>query len=200
MESRTDNWARPFMRSLLSEADGTGSSARFCMVLVVLFTLGWVTGLVVHEHRLPDLGAVGEYTVLVCGALYASIAEQRCGIARFRRTMVSEGGKDGIWRGLSNRRITDWHRNDTLDRDQRTRDEAGEGGREQVPAAGADTASREVVRRRHSYYEDNAERGRPTGLPLFLSLISRSLKRRLGVEFSRFLLGRLMRGTDRARC
>jgi hypothetical protein len=70
MESKTDNWARPFVRSLLSEADGTGSSARFCMVLVVLFTLGWVTGLVVHERRLPDLGAVGEYTVLVCGALY----------------------------------------------------------------------------------------------------------------------------------
>jgi hypothetical protein len=70
MESKMDNWSRPFVRSLLSEADGTGSSARFCIVMVVLFTLGWVTGLVVHEHRLPDLGAVGGYTALVCGALY----------------------------------------------------------------------------------------------------------------------------------
>ena len=66
-----DNWSRPFFRSMLSESDGNVSSARFCMVLVVVFSLGWVTGLVVHEKKLPDLGAVGGYVTLVCGSLYA---------------------------------------------------------------------------------------------------------------------------------
>ncbi len=66
-----DNWSRPFLRSMLSEADGSVSSARFCIVLVVVFSLGWVTALVFHDKRLPDLGAVGGYVTLVCGSLYA---------------------------------------------------------------------------------------------------------------------------------
>jgi hypothetical protein len=66
-----DNWSRPFFRSMLSESDGNVSSARFCIVLVIVFSLGWVTGLVVHDKRLPDLGAVGGYVTLVCGSLYA---------------------------------------------------------------------------------------------------------------------------------
>jgi hypothetical protein len=56
---------------MLSEPDGNVSSARFCMVLVVVFSLGWVTGLLVHDKKLPDLGAVGGYVTLVCGSLYA---------------------------------------------------------------------------------------------------------------------------------
>jgi hypothetical protein len=56
---------------MLSEPDGNVSSARFCIVLVVLFSLGWVTGLVFHDKKLPDLGAVGGYVTLVCGSLYA---------------------------------------------------------------------------------------------------------------------------------
>jgi hypothetical protein len=66
-----DNWSRPFLRSMLSESDGNVSSARFCIVLVVVFSLGWVTGLVLHDKKLPDLGAVGDYVTLVCGSLYA---------------------------------------------------------------------------------------------------------------------------------
>jgi hypothetical protein len=66
-----DNWSRPFFRSMLSESDGNVSSARFCIVLVVVFSLGWVTALVVHDRKLPDLGAVGGYVTLVCGSLYA---------------------------------------------------------------------------------------------------------------------------------
>ncbi len=66
-----DNWSRPFLRSMLSEPDGNVSTTRFCIVLVVVFSLGWVTGLVVHDKRLPDLGAVGTYVTLVCGSLYA---------------------------------------------------------------------------------------------------------------------------------
>lgn len=66
-----DNWSRPFFRSMLSESDGIVSSSRFCIVLVVLFSLGWVTGLVLHDRKLPDLGAVGGYVTLVCGSLYA---------------------------------------------------------------------------------------------------------------------------------
>lgn len=66
-----DSWSRPFLRSMLSEPDGNVSSARFCIVLVIIFSLGWVTGLVLHDKRLPDLGAVGGYVTLVCGSLYA---------------------------------------------------------------------------------------------------------------------------------
>ena len=66
-----DNWSRPFFRSMLSESDGNVSSARFCIVLVVVFSLGWVTSLVVRDKKLPDLGAVGGYVTLVCGSLYA---------------------------------------------------------------------------------------------------------------------------------
>lgn len=66
-----DNWTRPFLRSMLSEPDGNVSSSRLCIVLVVLFSLGWVTGLVLHDKKLPDLGAVGAYVTLVCGSLYA---------------------------------------------------------------------------------------------------------------------------------
>ena len=58
-----DNWSRPFFRSMLSESDGNVSSARFCIVLVVVFSLGWVTALVLHDRKLPDLGAVS-YTHL----------------------------------------------------------------------------------------------------------------------------------------
>ncbi len=66
-----DNWSRPFFRSMLSESDGNVSSSRVCMMLVIVFSLGWVTGLVLHDKRLPDLGAVGGYITLVCGTLYA---------------------------------------------------------------------------------------------------------------------------------
>jgi len=66
-----DNWSRPFFRSMLSESDGNVSSSRVCMVLVVVFSLGWVTGLLLHDKKLPDLGAVGGYVTLVCGTLYA---------------------------------------------------------------------------------------------------------------------------------
>ena len=66
-----DNWSRPFFRSMLSESDGNVSCTRFCIMLVVVFSLGWVTSLVVHDKRLPDLGAVGGYITLVCGSLYA---------------------------------------------------------------------------------------------------------------------------------
>ena len=40
-------------------------------MLVVVFSLGWVTGLVLHDKKLPDLGSVGAYVALVCGSLYA---------------------------------------------------------------------------------------------------------------------------------
>lgn len=66
-----DNWSRPFLRSMLSEPDGNVSCTRFCIVLVVIFNLGWVTGLVAHDKKLPDLGAVGAFVTLVCGPLYA---------------------------------------------------------------------------------------------------------------------------------
>jgi hypothetical protein len=66
-----ENWNRPFLRSMLSEQDGTVSSARFCIVLVIVASLGWVTWLVMRDKKLPDLGLVATYTTLVCGSLYA---------------------------------------------------------------------------------------------------------------------------------
>ena len=45
-----------FVRSIFSEADGTGSWGRVGSGLIVLFTLAWVTYVVCKTHLLPELG------------------------------------------------------------------------------------------------------------------------------------------------
>lgn len=64
------NWDKPFIRSVLSDSDGTGSCTRVAVLLVVIASLSWVTYLTICHKELPDLGRVAEFTTLVCGSLY----------------------------------------------------------------------------------------------------------------------------------
>lgn len=45
----------PPLREILSEPDGTGSYSRTTGFLIVLFTLGWTTYLVIKNHAFPDM-------------------------------------------------------------------------------------------------------------------------------------------------
>jgi hypothetical protein len=73
-----DNWARGYLRSMLSEADGTGSSTRFCCVAVIVFTLGFASALIWKIHApvtvaefCQALGALTLFATGICGSLYA---------------------------------------------------------------------------------------------------------------------------------
>ncbi|QNI34517.1 hypothetical protein H7849_11840 [Alloacidobacterium dinghuense] len=70
-------WERKFFRSMLAESDGTVSSTRCMIALVVMFSLGWITGLLLKVRKPVTLGEVqsfvGTLTVFVtsiCGTLY----------------------------------------------------------------------------------------------------------------------------------
>jgi hypothetical protein len=64
----TDGWARPFMRGVFSEADGTPSFSRVATGFTLAFALGWVTSIVWHGHALPDFAGLA----LFVGTLYGS--------------------------------------------------------------------------------------------------------------------------------
>lgn len=77
MVDAAGNWARGYLRSMLSEKDGTGSSSRLCLVLVVVFTLGFISALVWKIHApitVPDfcqaVGALGTFVLSTVGVLY----------------------------------------------------------------------------------------------------------------------------------
>ena len=66
-----------FVRSMLSEADGTVSNTRVCIVIVIAFASGWVTALVTKVRgpvSLPELaafvGQLGMYVSAICASLY----------------------------------------------------------------------------------------------------------------------------------
>ena len=59
-----------FLRSVLSGPDGAGSTARVSTLLIVLFSLGWITYLVERLHSIPDLTGLTEFIVAVTGSLY----------------------------------------------------------------------------------------------------------------------------------
>jgi len=67
-----------FIRSWLSESDGSVSNTRICVALVITFALGWVTALVVKVHgpvSVSDvaalLGPLGLFVTGITGTLYA---------------------------------------------------------------------------------------------------------------------------------
>ena len=71
------NWSRPLLRSMESETDGTGSSTRLCIVLVISFSLGFVTALLFKLHGpitvaefCQAVGAIGLFAGGICGSLY----------------------------------------------------------------------------------------------------------------------------------
>jgi hypothetical protein len=59
-----------FVRSVLSEADGTGSFSRVAGAAIVLGTLGWVTHVVWHLHTIPDLTGPAAFVTTGVGTLY----------------------------------------------------------------------------------------------------------------------------------
>lgn len=66
-----------WLRSIFSEADGTGSSTRVYVGLVVSFSLGFVTALLLKVHGpitvsefCSAVGVLGEFAGGICGALY----------------------------------------------------------------------------------------------------------------------------------
>jgi len=66
-----------FVRSWLSEADGTVSNARICVVIVIVFATGWMTVLLTKVQgsvTVPELtafvGQLGMYVSGICAALY----------------------------------------------------------------------------------------------------------------------------------
>jgi hypothetical protein len=69
--------ALAFVRSWLSEPDGTISNARICVVIVICFATGWMTALLSKVHgavTVPELtafvGQLGMYVSGICAALY----------------------------------------------------------------------------------------------------------------------------------
>jgi hypothetical protein len=70
--------ALSFVRSWLSEADGTVSNTRICVALVIVFALGWVTALVIKIHApvtmrefSDTLVPLGMFVTGITGTLYA---------------------------------------------------------------------------------------------------------------------------------
>jgi hypothetical protein len=66
-----------FLRSMVSEANGTISNSRVCTSIVICFSTGWVTALLAKVRgpvTLPDLTAfvekLGMYVSSICAALY----------------------------------------------------------------------------------------------------------------------------------
>ena len=70
------NWAAGFLRSQLSDKDGTVSNTKVCIALIVVAVLSWVSCLFYKLHTpvtVPDivtfLGAAGTFAALLCGTL-----------------------------------------------------------------------------------------------------------------------------------
>ena len=68
---------RGFVRSMLSESDGSISATRCVIAVIVSFAVGWITALVVRVQgpvTLTDLsefvGKTGMYVASICSALY----------------------------------------------------------------------------------------------------------------------------------
>jgi hypothetical protein len=61
-----------FLRSVFSESDGTGSWGRCGSALIVVFTLGWVTYVVIRTHAIPDLMGPLAFLTGGSGSLYGA--------------------------------------------------------------------------------------------------------------------------------
>lgn len=70
-----------FLRGAFSEGDGSPSFSRVATGVLVAFSLGWVTHLVIHHHALPDFGGL----VLYVGTLY--------GLNRLSAAITTNGTK-----------------------------------------------------------------------------------------------------------
>lgn len=59
-----------FLRSVLSEPDGSGSAARVLTSLVVIAALVWISFLVFTHKSFPDFVGVTTWVVTVASSLY----------------------------------------------------------------------------------------------------------------------------------
>ena len=88
------NKALAFVSSMLSEADGTASTARVCILIVIAFASGWVTALVTKVPgpvSLIDLaafvGQLGMYVSAICVSLY--------GVNKFSDALKNRADREG---------------------------------------------------------------------------------------------------------
>jgi hypothetical protein len=58
------------LRSIIYEANGTGSFARTAGMVIILFALGWVTYVVVKTGAIPDLTNVVVFIMSTAGGFY----------------------------------------------------------------------------------------------------------------------------------
>jgi hypothetical protein len=79
-----------FLRSVFSEADGTGSWSRIGSLLIVLATLGWVTHVVWRTHSIPDLGGATAFLTAGAGTMYGT---NKLGSIM---SAITGKGKDGV--------------------------------------------------------------------------------------------------------
>ena len=70
------NWAAGFLRSQLSDKDGTVSNTKVCVLMVVVSVLSWVSCLLYKLHTpitvtdvVTFVGAAGTFAALICGTL-----------------------------------------------------------------------------------------------------------------------------------
>ena len=61
-----------FVRSVLSESDGTGSWSRCGSLLLALATITWVSYVVCRTHAIPDLQGPAWFLTTGTGSLYGT--------------------------------------------------------------------------------------------------------------------------------
>ena len=66
------NWDKPFWRSVLSNDYGTGSTARFSTVVVIVITMGLLVFLIVKDNKIPDdIMTLGYFSSLLVTVVYS---------------------------------------------------------------------------------------------------------------------------------
>ena len=70
------NWAAGFLRSQLSDKDGTVSNTKVCVLMIIVSVLSWVTCLLYKLHTpvtvtdiVTFIGSAGTFAALICGTL-----------------------------------------------------------------------------------------------------------------------------------
>lgn len=61
-----------FLRSVFSEADGSGSFSRCTAGLIVVATLAWVSHVVFKTHAIPELDGPAAFLTTGAGSLYGT--------------------------------------------------------------------------------------------------------------------------------
>lgn len=88
----------------LQESDGSHSSTRLCVVLIIVFVLGCITALIAKIHApitvaefCQAVSALGLFAGGVCGALYGITAPVSVSITGLRAARNSNTKGEKIW-------------------------------------------------------------------------------------------------------